>query len=155
MRRSVWLAAWCAPALLCSMTATADAASAPTAKKKEEPQQKAATAAPTAVKPGESGLVVIRDKDTGELRAPEAGEAGLLQAVPANNHSDEGLVDVKHPRGGYSRDLQGRFQEYFVVTRGADGTLKPVCVNDPAQAELLAKPQAVAPATSSAQGEDR
>jgi hypothetical protein len=152
MRRSVWLAAWCAPALLaCAMTA--DAASA-AAKKKEEPKREPAAAAPTQVKPGESGLVVIRDRDTGELRAPEAGEAGLLQAVPANNHSDEGLVDVKHPRGGYYRDLQGRFQEYFVVTRGADGVLKSTCVNDPAQADLLAKPQAAAPATS-APGEDR
>ena len=151
MRRSVWLAAWCAPALLASaMTADASAAAA---KKKEEPKQQAATAAPTAVKPGESGLVVIRDREPGELRAPEAGD--LLEAVPANNHPDEGLVDVQHPRGGYSRDLQGRFQEYFVVTRGADGTLKRVCVNDPAQAELLAKRQPAPPATASAQGEDR
>ncbi|MET0552434.1 MAG: hypothetical protein ABW221_05320 [Vicinamibacteria bacterium] len=150
MRRSVWPAAWCAPALL-AFAMTADAAPA-AAKKKAEPKREPATAAPTQVKPGESGLVVIRDKDTGELRAPEAGEAGLLQAVPANNHSDEGLVDVAHPRGGVTRDLQGRFQEYFVVTRGADGTLKPVCVNDPAQAERLAK---TAASTSPAEGEDR
>lgn len=151
MRRSVWLAARCAAALLaCVVTADASAAAA---KKKEEPKQEAATAAPTPVKPGESGLVIVRDQDTGELRAPEAGD--LLQAVPANNHSDEGLVDVRHPRGGYYRDLQGRFQEYFVVTRGADGTLAPSCVNDPARAELLAKPQAAATATSSAPGEDR
>lgn len=150
MRRSVWLAAWCAPVLLAG-AATSDAAAA-AAKKKDEPKPPAAAAAPTAVRPGEAGLVVVRDEETGELRAPERGEAeGLLQqAVPANNHSDEGLVDVKHPRGGYSRDLQGRFQEYFVVTRGADGTLKPTCVNDPAQAERLA--QQPAPA---AQGEDR
>jgi hypothetical protein len=154
MRTSWGVAAWCAPALLACVV-TADAASA--AEKKEQPKQKAAgaQAAPTAVKPGESGLVVVRDQETGELRAPDAGEAQdlLQQAVPSNNHSDEGLVEVKLPRGGYTKDLQGRYQEYFVVTRAADGTLQPTCVNDPAKV-LAAKPQPALPAAS-AQGEDR
>jgi hypothetical protein len=149
MRRSVWLAAWSAPVLLAGVV-TADAA---TAEKKHESKQKAGTSAPTVVKPGESGLIVIRDEVTGELRAPEAGEAAQLlrQAVPADNHSDEGLVDVPHPRGGFSRDLQGRFQEYLVVTRAADGTLKHHCVNDAAAAERVV----TQPPTSSAQGGDR
>jgi hypothetical protein len=107
----------------------------------------------TAVRTGESGLVVVRDKDSGELRAPEGNEAAelLRRAMPANNFSDKGLVQVPLPRGGYSMDLQGRFQEYFVVVRDADGTLRPGCVNDPAQAGL-AKTPAAAP---SPQGEDR
>lgn len=112
------------------------------------------TAAPTTVQPGESGLVVVRDPQTGELRAPEGAEAAelLRQAVPANNYSDEGLVEVALPRGGYTKDLQGRYQEYFVLVRGADGQLKPACVNDPATVGLGAKPQAAAP---SPLGEDR
>lgn len=148
MRTSVRPGAWCAPALL-ALAVTADAASAPAAKK-EEPRRQPA---PTAMRPGESGLIVVRDAVTGELRAPEAEEAAALlrQAVPANNHSDEGLVDVAHPRGGYSRDLQGRFQEYFLVTRGADGTLEHTCVSDPVRAERLVRQ----PSPSSPQGEDR
>lgn len=71
--------------------------------------------------------------------------------VPADNLSDEGLVEVKHPRGGYSKNLQGRFQEYYVVTLAADGTATHACVNEAGLAEQLARPAAPAPSPQGAE----
>lgn len=141
MRRGVLWAGLCTPALLASVLA---AGAATAAEKKTKEGEARDAAAPTQVGPGQSGLVVVRDKDTGELRAPEAGEAAdlLRQAVPANNFSDEGLVQVPLPRGGYTVDLQGRFQHYFVVRRGADGQLEPACVDHPAAGHVQAPPPA-------------
>jgi hypothetical protein len=150
MRRTVLKAGACTSALSACVLAGAVATAAG---KKETSAEKPA---PTALSSGESGLVVVRDKESGELRAPEPGEAAELmeQAVPADNYSDEGLVQEPLPRGGYTMDLKGRFQEYFVVVRGANGALQPRCVNNPALVGLA--PASGAPAAApAAQGEDR
>ena len=81
---------------------------------------------------GEAGMVVVRDRDTGELRPAAGNEASelLKNVVPAKNRSDEGLVTVTMPDGHLMRDLQGRYQEYSIVQRDASGKLTPGCVNE-------------------------
>jgi hypothetical protein len=136
MRGAVTTAASCAAVLL-SFALVPGRASAGEARKAEpapsadsKKKKDASAEKATAVHPGESGLVVVRDAETGELRAPQGNEsAGLLRAVPANNQSDEGLVQVPNPQGGFSMDLKGRFQSYFVVTVQPDGSLKAGCVD--------------------------
>lgn len=79
-----------------------------------------------------SGLVVVVDQETKELRAPVGREAEeLLGAIPALNQSDVGLKQVRLPDGSVMMDLQGRFQEYAFVTVGSDGKLRAACGSSP------------------------
>lgn len=79
-----------------------------------------------------SGMVVVVDPETKQLRAPQGREAeALLGAIPALNQSDAGLVQVRLPDGSYMIDLQGRYQEYAFVTVGADGKLQHGCAASP------------------------
>ena len=156
MRRAVTRAAHLAPAVLAIMLVPGGAsaaesaqAKAPASDQKKDAQAKPETI-PTTVQPGESGLVVVRDAATGELRAPEGGEAAelLRQAVPANNMSDEGLVQVPLAKGGVMLDLKGRYMHYSVVTVQPDGSLRSSCVDhaNHAATELAAPAAASAPA---------
>jgi len=98
------------------------------------------------VAPGEAGMIVVRDRETNELRPAAGNEASefLKNVVPAANRSDEGLLTVTMPDGHLMRDLKGRFQEYSVVQRDASGKLAPACVSE-APAKTSAAPQ---PATA-------
>ncbi len=79
-----------------------------------------------------SGMVVVVDPETKQLRAPQGREAeALLGAIPALNQSDAGLVQVRLPDGSYMIDLQGRYQEYAFVTVGSDGKLRAACGSSP------------------------
>jgi hypothetical protein len=79
---------------------------------------------------GQQGMVVVRDPQTGELRAPTAaesqallGQSALQRKVPAQH--------VESVGAGGSRKVQlGRSAlVYSVVTRGADGALAEQCVS--------------------------
>lgn len=110
---------------------SAAAAEAPQAGQHPVQSEQKVQAAPGA---GQAGMVVVVDPETKELRAPVGNEAAeLLKNVPAFNQSSEGLRQVRLPDGSYMVNLEGRFQEYSLVRRGADGQLAPACVSGPEQ----------------------
>lgn len=80
----------------------------------------------------QQGMIVVRDADTGELRAPTADEARALH--PRTNVSAAGTAApapkmVTGPGGRRSVQLGERHMVYSVVTRGADGKLEEQCVH--------------------------
>lgn len=82
--------------------------------------------------PAQQGMVVVRDADTGELRAPTADEARALH--PRTNASAAAVAApapkmVTGPGGRRSVQLGERGMVYSVVTRGADGKLEEQCVH--------------------------
>jgi hypothetical protein len=89
-----------------------------------------------------AGMRIERDAETGELIAP----ASALQPAPDLERSDAGLVVEHLPDGSMRVNLEGRFEEVMLVTRAADGTLVPACVDGPKRAQRrIAAP--VVPAT--------
>jgi hypothetical protein len=82
-------------------------------------------------------MVVGIDPETGKLGMPtpeQLKELSDLQQYEVD-HSDVGLVEVHHPDGSVSVDLQGRFQEYATVRIGPDGKKTFQCVDGPENAE--------------------
>lgn len=93
--------------------------------------------------PAQAGMVVAVDPETGVLGmpTPEQLQALGLDQNPAYDDSDVGLVEVHHPNGTVSIDLQGRFQEYSVIRITPDGKKIMACVPTRAQAaRVLAIP---------------
>ncbi len=83
-----------------------------------------------------AGQDVQVDSQTGRMKelTPEEAQkmaAGLKQMV---NRSTDGLVQVQHPDGSVSMDLEGRFQDVTVARVNKDGTVSQSCVNNPAAA---------------------
>jgi len=82
--------------------------------------------------PGRAGMVVGVDPETGQLGMPTAGQMAELSPREQSmiSRSGAGLVQVHHPDGSVSIDLQGRFQELVIARIGTDG--KPVygCLDD-------------------------
>jgi len=81
---------------------------------------------------GQEGMVVVRDPQTGKMRAPTAAElralraqtpaAASLQAAPATSV-------VSRPGGARGVRLGERRMVYYIVTRDADGKLTRQCVD--------------------------
>lgn len=82
-----------------------------------------------------SGMIVVRDPETGEFRSPGPGEVGRLRAETAAlfDQSTAGLEGVRLPNGAWKLDLQGRFQNATVVAVGPDGRREVVCAEHPDQ----------------------
>lgn len=83
-----------------------------------------------------AGQNVQVDSQTGQIKPLTAEEAqkvaqGLKELV---NQSSEGLIEVRHPDGSTSVDLQGRFQSLAVAKRDIKGTLSQSCVDNPSAA---------------------
>jgi hypothetical protein len=102
-----------------------------------------------------AGQQAAVDPKTGKLRQPTADEVrDLTQSLqPALSQSSEGLVEVRHPDGSVSVDLQGRFQDAVLAKVNPDGSVEQHCVTTVKEAEafLTAKPVAKpAPAKKSA-----
>jgi hypothetical protein len=89
-----------------------------------------AAPAPSGIPNGEAGMVVVRNTD-GTLRAPTASELAALGLLSPLNHSDEGLVQVVHPNGTVSIDLQDRYQELSMARVAADGSRQMLCNGAP------------------------
>lgn len=89
-----------------------------------------ATAA--ALPPGTAGMVVGLDAETGQYGAASRAQLLELTAMEQEmiSRSDEGLVEQPLPGGGFGIDLQGRFQEFVIVTLGADGKLVYQCLDN-------------------------
>jgi hypothetical protein len=86
---------------------------------------------------GLSALVVFAFSSGTVARAQTAGSLTpedsrkLSEGIkPLVNQSTDGLVQVKHPDGSVSMDLQGRFQNVSVARKEADGTVTQSCVNN-------------------------
>lgn len=86
----------------------------------------------------QSGMVVVRDAQTGELRAPTAAESrALAPQGPSASISAKAAAPaaVTHPGGARQVRLGERSLVYSVVTRGADGKLTEQCVGGEAAAD--------------------
>lgn len=90
---------------------------------------RSAAAAPQA--PSTQGLTVVRDADTGELRAPTAAELRALRpAASATARQAQAQPQAVTGRHGESSAVLGeRKLVYAVVQRGADGKLDHHCVD--------------------------
>lgn len=99
----------------------------------------------------QSGMVVVRDAQTGELRAPTAAEARALAPAPAASAAMRATSPalVTHPDGRRQVKLGERGLVYTVVTRDADGKLHDQCVQGAAAAEKAVHPSAPASASAS------
>lgn len=82
-------------------------------------------------RPAMAGMVVGIDPETGELGMPTPDQLKRLSESQQYevDHSAAGLVEVHHPDGSVSIDLQGRFQEYATVRIGPGGKLIFDCVD--------------------------
>lgn len=74
------------------------------------------------------GMVVVIDKDTGELRAPTADEAVNYQEPV--QRSKEPLKVERRADGSETMKLDDRFTTYSTVVRNADGTWSRECSMD-------------------------
>ncbi|KQV27257.1 hypothetical protein [Massilia sp. Root335] len=80
---------------------------------------------------GQEGMVVVRDPQTGKMRAPTPDE---LRDLRARAPASAGLAAPRAPstvsRGDGSRGVRlgDKTMVYDVVTRGADGKLTSECV---------------------------
>ncbi len=97
------------------------------------PKAIAPTPAPGVVA-GSAGMVIAIDPETGVvgLPTPEQMDEMKITEDDAVSRSAAGLVEVRHASGAVSIDLQGRFQDYAIVRRAADGTLTFGCIDHPA-----------------------
>lgn len=104
--------------------------------------------AKTVAAPARAGMVIAYDPETGRLGSPTVEQLLVLNARERNavSRSLAGLIQVLHPDGSVSVDLQGRFQEFAMATIGTDG--KPVlrCVEDSASVRRALSPAPAPPA---------
>lgn len=91
----------------------------------------------TAAAQEQPGMVVVRDAQTGQLRAPTAAEMRALAPAPSASMRAQSVAPsvVTHPGGSKQVKLGERGLVYSVVTRDADGKLHDQCVQGAAAAE--------------------
>ena len=82
----------------------------------------------------QQGLVVVRDAETGQLRAPTAAESRALNPPSAALAAPPQPAMVTHPGGSRQVRLGDRGMVYSVVTRSAEGKLVEQCVEGGAAA---------------------
>lgn len=86
--------------------------------------------APPAHATGQSGMVVVRDPQTGELRAPTAAETNALLGKSAQQRKAPSQhVETVGPGGSRKVQLGKSALVYSVVTKNAAGTLTEQCVS--------------------------
>lgn len=80
-----------------------------------------------------AGREVQVDPQTGQIKplTPEEAKKMAEGLKVILNRSTEGLVQVHHPDGSVSMDLQGRFQNVAVARVESDGTLTQSCIDTP------------------------
>ena len=109
---------------------------------REPKKEAAATVMPPSAAPAKArnyvtvkvaGRDVQVDSQTGEIQKLTPEEAAKLAAElkPMLNKSSEGLVEVQHPDGSLSMDLEGRFQNVTVARINKDGSVSQSCVDNP------------------------
>jgi hypothetical protein len=122
-----------AVALGASMSATAQSSST------------AAAAAEVSASPSADAQIVVKDGDTGKLRAATPEEARALHAGRASARAGRGGASPEsrsHWSGAQGARLTDDFMSFTVVVKRADGKLVELCVEG---AETTAKVVASAP----------
>jgi|SRR5688572_33043845 len=101
------------------------------------PAKAPAPAAVSGIVPGSAGMVIAIDPETGEVGMPTPEQLADLKLNENESvmHEDAGLLQVQQADGHWSMDLQGRYQEYAVIRKAADGTTTIGCVDHPANAD--------------------
>jgi hypothetical protein len=92
----------------------------------------------TRAETAQSGMIVVRDAQTGQLRAPTAAESRALTPAPSASAAMTAPARptmVTHPGGSKQVKLGERSLVYSVVTRDADGKLHDQCVQGAAAAD--------------------
>lgn len=92
------------------------------------------------LRPGESGMLVGIDPETGRIGKPPAELRERLQATlpdPALDRSMEGIELIHKPDGSIMADLKGRFADYTVVRITPEGRKIEACVQGPEVEEAL------------------
>jgi hypothetical protein len=113
---------------------------------------------PHAVAAGQDGMVVVRDPQTGQMRAPTAAELKALGPAPmASLHATAPLASlvVTRPDGSRLLRLGEKGMVYSVATRGADGKLVERCVKGEHAAGALAQAAPTARQNEEHRHEDR
>lgn len=95
--------------------------------------------------PAMRDLVMVRDAETGEMRAPTAAEwSKLAVSVDPLFRSDIGLEEMYFEDGTVGVRLGDRFQSMMLTQRSADGQHEPTCTHDAQTAVDVLKGQKVA-----------
>lgn len=90
----------------------------------------AATVPPPVHAAGQQGMVVVRDAQTGELRAPTAAESAALLGTSAQQRKTPPQhVATVGPGGSRKVQLGRSALVYSVAKRGPDGALTEQCVH--------------------------
>lgn len=101
------------------------------------------------------GATVVRDAETGQLRAPTAAEAAALRAAAkpaagARVAAEPVVVQRKLPNGAVMAQVPESLMQYTVVQRSADGSLTRSCIQGADEAAQAAKrPQFAKPLSMS------
>ena len=77
---------------------------------------------PDAQAVSKSGMIVVVDPETGELKAPTAEEINEISAKAELDQSPEGLTSKTLPDGTEMINLQGGFMNYSVTGTAKDNT---------------------------------
>ena len=84
----------------------------------------------------QQGMVVVRDAQTGQLRAPTAAESRALTPKSTTSMTAPARPSlVTHPSGARAVRLGERGLVYSVVTRDSEGKLSDQCVHGESAAE--------------------
>jgi hypothetical protein len=100
-----------------------------------------------AAEPDQDAMTVVRDPQTGKLRAPTADEVRALRASTLKPNAQPVLPAPKptattRPDGTRAINLGERAMVFAVMTRGADGKLAGHCVRgEDAAAKAVEQPQ--------------
>lgn len=78
---------------------------------------------------GQEGMVVVRDPQTGKLRAPTPDEARALRAKTPRDANLAPRALAPRPDGARGVRLGEKSMVYEVVTRDADGKLSSQCLH--------------------------
>lgn len=78
--------------------------------------------------PGQQGMVVVRDAQTGELRAPTPAESQALHGSTAQRKAPARRVESVGPGGSHKVQLGRSALVYSVAKRGPEGALHEQCV---------------------------
>lgn len=102
-----------------------------------------------AADPGQQGMAVVRDPQTGQLRVPTAAELRALREADSKTRQMRPQAaaqpPVVRPDGVRAATLGERGMVYSVVRRGADGRLSQQCVEGEAAAAHAAHQGATPP----------
>jgi hypothetical protein len=110
----------------------------------------ALAACAAAAQAGDAGLTVVRDAETGALRAPTAAEAAALQGTGRAPSGVARIVQRKMPSGAIMAEVPESLMLYSVVRVQADGSLVRSCVQGGSQAsEAAQRPQFAKPMSMS------